>query len=73
MEISIVIGSENPIDAMQDCSIVTATYKVNDQRRGSIGVIGPTRMNYSKVVSVLNYLGRSLSEILDDNKDKDGG
>ena len=73
MEISIVIGSENPIDAMQDCSIVTATYKVNDQRRGSIGVIGPTRMNYGKVVSVLNYLGRSLSEILDDNKDKDGG
>lgn len=70
MEISVVIGSENPIDAMRDCSVVTARYRVNGVEQGKIGVIGPTRMNYAKVIKVLDYLGKSLNEIM---KDKDDG
>lgn len=64
MEFSITIGEENDVTEMKNCSIVTATYRIGDQPAGSFGVIGPTRMNYPKVVAVLDYMGRSLSEIL---------
>jgi heat-inducible transcriptional repressor len=63
MEFTITIGSENAIDAMKNSSVVTATYRIGDQPVGSFGIIGPTRMNYSKVLSVLEYMGQSLSEV----------
>lgn len=64
MEFSIRIGRENEYDEFKDMSIVTATYKVGGEKVGSYGIIGPTRMDYSKVVSVLHYVGRNLNEIL---------
>lgn len=69
MEFSITIGEENEVTEMKDCSIVTATYRIGDKPAGSFGVIGPTRMNYSKVVAVLEYMGRSLSEVLTSMQD----
>lgn len=75
--IQILIGGENNVDQMKDCSIVRANYKVNNSY-GKIGVIGPTRMNYSQTVSVINAivknLDRAINSILDDNKNggKDG-
>jgi len=66
MELCISIGAENPFDEIKDCSIVTATYRVGSTTYGSMGLIGPTRMNYAKAVAVLNNVGRSLSEILRD-------
>jgi len=71
-EFSISIGQENKIDEMKECSIVTATYSIGDKKLGSFGVIGPTRMDYPKVISILNHVGKSLNEILNgliDNKD----
>jgi heat-inducible transcriptional repressor len=65
-EYKIQIGRENEIDSLKNCSLVTVTYKMGDKNLGSIGVIGPTRMQYSKVLSILHYMGRSLSEILTD-------
>lgn len=64
MEFSVTIGTENEFEQIKDCSVVTATYKIGDQTLGSFGVIGPTRMDYGKVISVLDYMGKSLSEIL---------
>lgn len=64
MEFSIRIGRENKQDALANMSLVTATYKVGDKTLGSFGVIGPTRMNYARVVSVMNHVGQSMSVIL---------
>jgi heat-inducible transcriptional repressor len=43
---------------------VTATYKIGGHALGSFGVIGPTRMDYAKIVSILGYVGSSLNSIL---------
>ena len=64
MEFTIRIGSENPYDEFKGMSIVTATYKVGGENVGSYGVIGPTRMDYAKVLSVLQYVGRNMNNIL---------
>lgn len=64
LEFSIKIGSENTFEEFRNMSVVTATYRVGGQKMGSFGVIGPTRMDYGKVISVLNYVGMSLNDIL---------
>ncbi|HHV65113.1 MAG TPA: heat-inducible transcription repressor HrcA [Peptococcaceae bacterium] len=62
--LSITIGSENPDEAFKECSIITATYHINGKQIGSIGVLGPTRMDYRKAVSIVDYMTKSLTEIL---------
>ena len=64
MEITIRIGPENQVPALSDCSIVTASYRVGDHSTGTLGIIGPTRMNYNRVISVLDFMGRALSDVL---------
>ena len=64
MEISIRIGPENQLPELCDCSIVTASYRVGDHSTGTLGIIGPTRMNYNRVISVLDFMGRALSDVL---------
>lgn len=64
MEISIRIGPENQLPALNDCSIVTASYRVGDHSSGTLGIIGPMRMNYNRVISVLEFMGRALSDVL---------
>lgn len=64
MEFTIKIGNENEIDSLKDMSVITATYTVQGKSIGSFGVIGPTRMNYSKVCSVLSAVGANLNDIL---------
>ena len=61
------IGPENGLPEMSDCSIVTATYSTRSGRQGTIGVIGPTRMQYSRVLSVLSSMGQQLSELFGSN------
>ena len=63
-EISVKIGSELGQDIFSDCSLVTATYRIGSMPVGTMGVIGPTRMPYGKVVSVLDYMSKSLGSIL---------
>ncbi|WP_144511140.1 heat-inducible transcriptional repressor HrcA [Bacillus sp. FJAT-22090] len=66
--IQIRIGSENNHLAMEDCSIITASYEIGAEQMGSIAIIGPTRMDYRRVVSLLDVmsgdLSRELSRIL---------
>lgn len=57
----ITIGKENTEDIMQDCSLITATYHVDGKLAGKIGVIGPTRMRYGQITSVVEYLTENIS------------
>ena len=68
MEITIRIGPENQVPELNDCSIVTASYRVGDHSNGTLGIIGPTRMNYNRVISVLDFMGRALSDVLSEYK-----
>ena len=52
--IQVYIGNEAPVSSMKDCSIVTATYELEEGMRGTIGIIGPKRMDYDKVIGTLN-------------------
>ncbi|MBP3657561.1 MAG: heat-inducible transcription repressor HrcA [Clostridia bacterium] len=70
MEISVRIGPETGMEETKDCSIVTASYRLSDGRVNTIGLIGPTRMQYGKVLSVLGQVGRSLNELLDETGGK---
>ncbi|WP_428909180.1 heat-inducible transcriptional repressor HrcA [Niallia sp. Krafla_26] len=58
------IGRENDISEMEDCSFITATYSVGDEQLGSIAVLGPTRMEYSRVISLMKFLSKDLSTVL---------
>jgi len=62
--LSISIGSENMYKEAKDCSLVTATYKVDNTILGWLSVIGPTRMDYSTVVSVMAGVSKSINELL---------
>lgn len=59
--IQVYIGNETPVKTMKDCSVVTATYELDDGVRGTIGIIGPKRMDYEKVVKTLNTVKRELN------------
>lgn len=59
-DIQVYIGSETPVQSMKDCSVVTANYVLGDGLRGTIGIIGPKRMDYDKVVSTLRSLMNQL-------------
>lgn len=62
--LTIRIGQENAADAMKNCSIITTSYYLEGKPVGAIGILGPTRMEYGKVISVLNYLAQGLSQVL---------
>lgn len=71
MEFTVTIGKENELDELQDCSVVTATYRINDMPVGSFGIIGPTRMDYGRVLSVLDCMRISLGEVLSNLLEED--
>lgn len=58
--IQVYIGDETPLQTMKDCSVVTANYEMGEGIRGTIGIIGPKRMDYEKVLSTLRHLMRQL-------------
>ena len=57
------IGSEAPVESMKDCSVVTATYELQDGMRGTVGIIGPKRMDYEKVVEKLKTIQSQLDDV----------
>lgn len=59
--IIVTIGDENADDSMNDCSMITATYHIDGRLVGKIGVIGPTRMKYGEITSIVEYLTENLS------------
>lgn len=71
LEFTIAIGEDNEAQELSDCSVITATYRIGNEPMGSFGVIGPTRMHYSRVLSILEYMQLSLSEALASLIEKD--
>ena len=61
--IQVYIGNETQIQSMQDCSVVTATYELGEGMRGTIGIIGPKRMDYDKVIGTLKTITHQLDEL----------
>ena len=66
-DIQILIGKENSDENLKDCSLVTATYKMPEGAKGTIGIIGPKRMDYKKVVTMLKDLTGELDDIFNNN------
>ncbi|MCR5670005.1 MAG: heat-inducible transcriptional repressor HrcA [Butyrivibrio sp.] len=61
--IQVYIGNETPVQAMKDCSVVTATYELGDGMKGTVGIIGPKRMDYDKVISTLKNMRHALDDL----------
>lgn len=66
-EMNIMIGSENPVSEMKDCTLITVAYKIKSHPAGTLGILGPKRMPYRQVISIINYtaenFGNKLSSI----------
>ena len=62
--IHVKIGRENKDSAMENCSLITATYSVGVEKLGTIAILGPTRMEYSRVISLLKFLSKDLTTVL---------
>ena len=67
-DIQVYIGDETQMDTMKDCSMVTATYQIQEGVYGKIGIVGPKRMDYDKVVGTLNSLMGQLDDIFKEKK-----
>jgi len=63
--IQIIIGTENQFQEMQECSIIASPYTWGENASGTLGVIGPTRMNYCDIVPMVDYTARTVSKIMD--------
>lgn len=66
--IQVYIGNESPMQNMKDCSVVTAAYELGDGMKGTIGIIGPKRMDYDRVVSALKTLTTQLDSIFENTE-----
>jgi heat-inducible transcriptional repressor len=67
--VQIFIGGETGLAALADCSVVTAPYKVNNQVVGTLGVIGPTRMAYERVIPIVDITAQLLSSALSSHEE----
>ena len=70
IQINVKIGSCEDKDMPSDCSVVTATYLAGGKNLGTYGVIGPIRMDYPKVITVLENVGKALEELANSKKGK---
>lgn len=62
--LTVSIGQENEYSGIKDCSIITATYHLDGELLGSLAVLGPTRMEYGRTMSLLNYMNQNLNEVV---------
>ena len=67
IEFSVKIGKDES-GGIDKCAVVTAKYTLNGREIGKAGVIGPERMDYNKVKSVLNYIGKAINGIIDEDE-----
>ena len=63
-QVTVVIGNENPVNEMAYCSFVGAKYRIRGRVAGTIGVMGPTRMDYRRAVGAVDFMVRNLEELL---------
>jgi len=63
-QVKVLIGRENFASSMQHCAVITTSYRVGDDVSGTLGVVGPTRIEYGRMMAVVNYLGRFIERAL---------
>ena len=63
-DVRVIIGDENPVDAMRECSMVITQYGIPGKVGGALGVLGPTRMQYGRAISAVRYISSQLSELV---------
>ena len=64
MGITIKIGQENNLKIMQDCAVITVPYEAMNGTVGAITIFGPTRMEYNKVIPLLEYIAKNIKKII---------
>ncbi len=62
--VQVVIGSENPVSDLADCSVVASTYGSGDRIMGTVGIVGPTRMEYARAIALVDHLAKVLTRLL---------
>lgn len=62
--VRVSIGQENELEAVSNCSIITSSFNIGGQQVGSIGILGPTRMNYSKLIGLIDYISQDFTRII---------
>src|SRR3990172_6791503 len=62
--VQVVIGRENPVADLADCSLVASTYGSGDQVVGTVGIMGPRRMEYARAIALVEHLARALTRLL---------
>ena len=61
--LTVSIGKENNLSAMRDCTVITVPYELTDEEKGTIAIVGPTRMEYRKVIPLIKYLAAQMSKL----------
>jgi heat-inducible transcriptional repressor len=64
--VTVKIGTENTITSMKDVTVVSAQYDAQDGEHGTISIVGPTRMEYRKVIPMIRYLAKHISKLYED-------
>jgi heat-inducible transcriptional repressor len=64
-EVRITIGAENALPGIEDCTLITSPYIVDDKTQGSLGILGPTRMEYGRAISLVDYVARLFGRVLE--------
>jgi heat-inducible transcriptional repressor len=64
----VVIGEEDPLTALADCSVIASTYGSEDRVLGTVGIVGPRRMEYSRAIALVDYLASVLTRLLSDSE-----
>jgi len=63
-EVRITIGNENSLPGIEDCTLITSRYAVDEKTHGSLGILGPTRMEYGRAISLVEYVARIFGRVL---------
>ena len=64
LEVQVSIGKENKAEAIQDYSVVVSHYGLPDEAIGTVGIVGPTRMNYARAISTIGYIAQIMDTLL---------
>jgi len=65
-EVTVIIGAENPLDEMHDCSFVGTKYRIGGRVAGTMGVVGPTRMDYRRAIAAVEFMVGNLEILLNE-------
>lgn len=69
--VQVIIGSENSVSSLQNCTLITAPYRIGEnQAIGTLSVLGPTRLEYSRIISVVGYVSKMLERLMHDDHSK---